>query len=213
MTKITSLGQVADHVLTWPEHQPRVARRVGAPKGQAPHGTNIAAARQKVEDEMRRAGAAGHVVSMNPTHRFGSPDPAVAVWWNHRQKVSGKLELRVMACDKWMEPAHNLYAIGLSLDLLRRLDRYGAYTAEQAMEGAKAPALPPPAGMETEWRTVLAIEPGIDALKPRDLLAIAETRYRDRMALIGEHGDVDKKKTLNAAIAKAREELKAPQPA
>ncbi len=44
--------------------------------------------------------------------------------------------------------------IYLTLDAMRALERWGAYTMEQAVEGAKL-ALPPPEGME---RLNLAIE-------------------------------------------------------
>ena len=58
-------------------------------------------------------------------------------------------ELRVLACDKYVKMADNLHAICLTLEAMRALERWGAYTAEQAAEGARL-ALPPPARARKE---------------------------------------------------------------
>ena len=95
--------------------------------------------------------------------------------------------------------------IYLTLDAMRALERWGAYTMEQAVEGAKL-ALPPPEGMETlEWRTVFGAV--ADGLSKHDALAIVNARYRRQAA---EANDDQKELTrLNLAIEAARKELNA----
>ncbi|MDE3115786.1 MAG: hypothetical protein KGL26_09330 [Pseudomonadota bacterium] len=199
---ITRIDEVTEFPLCWPEAKPRAAKRV---EGNS-YGWNatLAAAHQKVEDEMRRIGARGFVVSMSPRHKFGSPDPGVAVWWMTKPSGETPSRLRVLACDQFAKAEVNLYAIGLTLDRMRALERYGAYTLEQALEGAR-PALPPPEGMEMlDWRQVLgiALPVGVDKA---DMLAIVNARYR--RAAADAAGDEAELRRLNLAIEAARKEL------
>ncbi len=171
-----------------------------------PHSWNatLASAHQKIEDEMRRMKVRGFVVSMSPRHKMGSPDPGVAVWWSHPPKKPGDSpELRVIACDKYDKAEVNLYAIGLSFDRLRALERYGAYTLEQAVEGARA-ALPPPEGMaQINWRVVLGDPPA--GIAKDDGLAIMNARYRRKAA--DANGDEAELRRLNLAVEAARKEF------
>jgi hypothetical protein len=203
---ITSLDQVTEFPLCWPEGKPRAARRQEG----NPHGWNatLAAAHQKIEDEMRRMGARGYVISMSPRHKFGSRDPGCAVWWNQKKlNQAGQYELRVIACDAFDKAEVNLYAIGLTLDRMRAIERYGAYTSEQAFEGARQMLPPPPGSEQTHWTKVLGMENGVGiGLSALDRLAIAERRYRQEMANAG--ADEKAMVRFNLAIAAARKELK-----
>jgi hypothetical protein len=197
---ITSLEHVSEFPLCWPPNKPRAARRLAG----NPHdwSATLASAHQKIEDEMRRMKARGYVISMAPRHKFGSRDPGVAVWWN-QPGVNGKpFELRVIACDNYEKSEVNLYAVGLTLDRLRAIERYGAYTLEQAVEGARV-ALPPPA-REPDWWDVLKVE------QHWPLVAI-EAVYREtaKTAHPDQGGDPDEFKALTSAIETARKE-KAP---
>jgi hypothetical protein len=75
-------------------------------------------------------------------------DPGVAVYF--RLKGAD----RVLACDSWDRVAGNLCAIAQHIDALRRIDRYGVGTLEQAFAGYAAL----PARGQT-WRTTLGFAP------------------------------------------------------
>lgn len=73
-------------------------------------------------------------------------DPGVAVWF-----VLGKQrERRVLACDRWDRPEHNLWAIAQHIAAIRAQERWGVGSLEQAFRGYAA--LPSP---DSGWRSVL----------------------------------------------------------
>lgn len=75
-------------------------------------------------------------------------DPGVAVYF----KLHGKD--RVLACDRWDQVQGNIAAIAAHIDAIRRVDRYGVGTLDQAFAGYDA--LPPPgASNRPPWRKVL----------------------------------------------------------
>ena len=61
---------------------------------------------------------------------------------------------RCLACDKWNRVADNIAAIAQHIDALRRIDRYGVGTLEQAFAGYQG--LPEKG---STWRTTLGFEP------------------------------------------------------
>ena len=187
-------GDVREGRLTWPEQKPRASHRVrGAFHSQ------LDKALQHLRGEIERWRPLDYIISRN-NQRVYAGDPAVALWWVDRKTR----ELRVLACDKYDTMASNAHAIYLTLYAIRALERWGAYTMEQAAQGAKL-ALPPPEGMSTEtpWRSVLGeVPPGI---VKDDALAIIQSRYRKRMAEC--NGDGPEAVRLNLAIEKARTEL------
>lgn len=74
-------------------------------------------------------------------------DPGVAVYF----KLHGKD--RVLACDRWDQVQGNIAAIAAHIDAIRRVDRYGVGTLDQAFAGYDA--LPPPgASNRPPWRKV-----------------------------------------------------------
>lgn len=198
---ITKLEEVHESRLTWPENKPRAAHR-----GKSPFRSEIAKAETEVRWEMPRWGVrdGDYIVSRNRTRTFAG-DPGVALWWLDRKK-----QLKVVACDKYDTIAANLHAIYLTLDAMRALDRWGAYTLEQASEGAKVAMLPPPPSMEqTHWSKVLGMEQSVGiGFSSLDRLAIAERRYRSEMANIQERSDEAAMVRFNLAIEAARKELK-----
>lgn len=192
---ITSLNDATEFPLCWPTNKPRSASRE-----QDPWGAKLPKAHAKVEDEMRKIGARGWVVSMAPGYRTGPVDPAVAVWFNAKPKGPNlPADLRVFACDRFVTAAGNLHAIGLTIDRLRAIERYGAYSVEQATEGARA-ALPPPE-REPDWWAILGVG------REWPLVAI-EAVYRDaaKTAHPDQGGDAEKFKAMTAAIEAARAE-------
>jgi len=78
-------------------------------------------------------------------------DPGVAAYFKLKDKD------RVLACDRWNRTADNLAAIAAHIDAIRRVDRYGVGTLDQAFAGYSA--LPPPgADNRPPWRKVLGLE-------------------------------------------------------
>lgn len=197
---ITALDQVSDFPLCWPDNKPRAAHRIDSRFKSA----SLAVAHRLIDDEMARWHARGFVLSMAPAFRRTTTDPAVALWWNMRAKDSAAPHnLRVLACDQYQLQEHNAYAIGRTLEALRMVERYGTYSLEQAVEGAKL-ALPAPEGSKPlAWRDILGVVPS--ELPKDDAIALVNARYR-RIAM-EKHLDQDYMVTLNAAVEQAREEL------
>lgn len=116
-------------------------------------------ARERLTDQLARLDAKNAIVSTNmELTRYGVPradraapaDPGVAVYF----ELHGKD--RVLACDKWDSVAGNMAAIANHIDAIRRVDRYGVGTLDQAFAGYDA--LPPPgAANRPPWRKVLGI--------------------------------------------------------
>lgn len=189
---ITDLGQVTESRLTWPDNKPRAAQRVGGPF----KNREAASETRGVETELERWGIRQFIVSRD-NQRIYAGDPAATVWW-----ISRLGELRVLACDKYAKLADNLHAIRLTLEAMRALERWGAYTAEQAAEGARL-ALPPPEGAAPNWRKLLGHVSGL----PNDKqLVLVEHTYRSMSREAA--GDEATQRELNLAIEAARKELK-----
>jgi len=187
---VTSLAEVTEFPLCWPPDKPRTAQRIGSPF-KAP---TMSKARADIDAEMRRWGAIDHVVSCAPAYHRGPTDPGVAVWWSMR--TTGAPDLRVIACDQYKWPAENAHAIALTLEALRARDRWGAYTREQAVEGARL-ALPPPDKdqLSRPWFEILGVAENMS-------LAVCEAAYR---ALVKERqSDHRALVELNLAIEAAR---------
>jgi hypothetical protein len=112
----------------------------------------------KLEDQLDRLGAERAVLSTNVEMRMdGRPksgrlepgDPGAACYFTFNGKRT------VLACDKWDRTADNIAAIANHIDALRRIDRYGVGTMEQAFAGYVA--LPHVAGID--WWLELGVGP------------------------------------------------------
>lgn len=118
-------------------------------------------ARERLTDQLGRLGAEDPLLSTNvELTSYGLPragrseptDPGVAVYF----QLHGKD--RVLACDRWATVAENIAALAAHIDAIRRVDRYGVGTLDQAFAGYDA--LPPPsADNRPPWRGVLGIKP------------------------------------------------------
>ncbi len=121
----------------------------------------VANSLQRLFSELDRLRASSCIVSTNIETRLdGTPrsdrrapdDPGVAVYF----KLQGKD--RVLACDKWDRVADNIAAIAAHIDAIRRQDRYGVGTLDQAFAGYAA--LPAPGSVpKRHWYQVLGILP------------------------------------------------------
>ncbi len=192
MPEITSLDQVAESRLCWPDSKPRAAQRIDSPF----RGKEVGTAQTRIGRELERWRIRQFIISRN-NQRIFAGDPGAALWWNDRRDG----DLRVLACDKYRKLADNLHAIALTLDAMRALERWGAYTAEQAAEGARL-ALPPPNDDRIDWQTILGAK--------RDWpLEAVEAIWKNKVA--HNHpdrgGDPAKMAELNAAMDAARKEL------
>jgi len=119
---------------------------------------SIADAVKRLSGELARLGATHEILSSNLQTRLdGLPrggqtdpaDPGVAVYF----KLNGKS--RCLACDRWIRVADNIAALAQHIDALRRIERYGVGTMEQAFAGYAA--LPPDAA--TDWWIILGVTP------------------------------------------------------
>jgi hypothetical protein len=116
-------------------------------------------------------------------------DPGAAVYFTLKRAE------RCLACDRWDRVSDNIAAIAQHIDALRRIDRYGVGTLDQAFAGYAQ--LPERAGRD--WWTVLGVEPDAP-------LAVIEEAFRDRARVLHPDtgGNHDAMASLTAARTEAR---------
>lgn len=140
--------------LQWPAGRPRTSYRIDSkfkPK-------TFAVARDFLLMEVERLGGDNVVVSTNlPLRNDGLPyaarrspdDPAVAVYFTYRKRAM------CFACDLYERIEDNMHAIGLTIEALRGIARWGAGDMmERAFTGFAA--LPAPTSRP--WWEVLGVE-------------------------------------------------------
>lgn len=181
--------------LSWPARVPRAKQRKRANfsrRAQSSHGSwttsrelTLSDALGRLLPELSRLGAKNVVVSTNvELRRDGLPysgrrapdDPGVAVYFDLKGAP------HCMPCDKWNRVPDNVAAIAGHVEALRKIDRYGVQTIEEAFTGFRAlPAAGEGAG--STWWSVLGLDaPTSDA----DLI-----RKAFRSAVRRTHPDVD----------------------
>lgn len=189
--------------LSWPagwKKTDRYKRRRAAfrTRGQS---LSMAAAIQRLSGELSRLGASGEILSTNVETRLdglprsNQPEPSdsgAAVYFTLKGKP------RCLACDTWDRVADNVAAIAQHIDALRRIDRYGVGTMEQAFAGYAA--LPAQAA---SWFTVLEFD-----TPPREW-AVIELRYKSlaRVHHPDAGGNTETMAKINTAYDTAREEF------
>jgi len=171
--------------------------------GTRPQLISHAKALDRLDDELRRLGAVDVTLSTNleltlrgwPRSPDGRvDDPGVAVYFRFNKRPT------VLACDHYLTVAANMAAIAGHIEALRRIERYGVGTIEQALAGYKAL----PADSAADWRMVLfgtkTTTVTIDDVKAahRQLAAV---HHPDK------GGDLDKMMQLNRARDYALDEL------
>jgi hypothetical protein len=156
MTEATSYPLAWPH--GWPRNRTRSKARFSSGGGKS---VTISDGLNRLNGELRRLGVPDWnvIISSNlvlgqrgmPLANQAEPkDPGVAVYFKLRKQD------RVLACDRWYRVAENLAAIAAHIDAIRRVDRYGVGTLDQAFAGYDA--LPPPgAANRPPWRKVLGI--------------------------------------------------------
>jgi len=167
-------------------------------------------ARQLLVNELERLRARAVIISSNiPLRNDGMPhageaerrfdDPGIAVYFSYKGKPM------VMACDRFIRPAHNMRSLGLAIEAMRQLERHGGgVMMERAFAGFTA--LPPPEGSQPKrpWYVVLNYSEDPEA---RADLSVEEIEARFKTLAKRRHPDVDGGSTeLMAELNEARED-------
>ena len=116
---------------------------------------NTVKATDRLEEEVKRIGGKDPVLSTNVTLNMrGVPrgdenpsDSGVALYFLFKKKPT------VLACDSYYRVADNIAAIAAHIEALRRIERYGVGTIEQALAGYRAL----PADTAADWRAVFGL--------------------------------------------------------
>lgn len=145
-----------------------------------------------------------------------SGDPGVAIYWS-RVELRGSKTVTVpycIPCDRFTRIADNFYAVGMSIEAMRGMERWGCVSTEQAFAGFAA--LPPGSGegvnaapVKRPWREVLGVGPELAALASDDVLAIVRARHRKLIAEVHpDRGGTDAAAAeVNTALAEAEREI------
>lgn len=146
---------------------------------------SVAKASERLQAEIDRLGGSRAVLSTNVSLRLdGRPrsddepsDPGVALYFTFKGRST------VFACDRWNRVADNIAAIAAHIDAIRRVDRYGVGSIEQALAGYKAL----PADSAADWRMVL-----FGVKECRVTVEDVQTAYRARAREVHpDHGGSD----------------------
>ena len=176
---------VKRYPLEWPIGWKRTEgrRRIDAPfrtKRTSNQRLTVILATERLESEVERLGARNPVLSTNVSLRLdGRPrsdenpfDPGAAIYFTFKGRAS------VLACDRFRTVADNIAAIAGHIEALRRVERYGVGTIEQALAGYKAL----PADTAADWRAVFGFakdtRPTLDQVDTA-YKALAKTKHPD----------------------------------
>lgn len=184
--------------LSWPEGWKRTERHKRKRSNFRSRGREltVSEAITRLSGELDRLGAAATILSTNVETRLdGLPrsgqsepsDAGAAVYF----KLKG--QPRCLACDTWVKVAENIAAIAQHIDALRRIDRYGVGTMEQAFAGYAA--LPAQA-TASDWARVL---------KVRETATREEILSAHRVLAMEHHPDKGGDATLMSLINAARD--------
>jgi hypothetical protein len=154
------MAEVESYPLHWPAWVPRTSSSKIA---WSQFSVTPGKAQRELFEELRRLGARGVIVSTNvAVRRDGRPyakppritDAGVAVYFS-RNGVE-----QVIACDRYREVWENIRAIGLTIERLRSIERYGtSQMVDAAFWGfAAQPETTTAGGDWTYWWLVLGVE-------------------------------------------------------
>lgn len=187
--------------LHWPDHVERARYRK-----EAQFRCSMGKARDDVVAEIDRLGGRYPVISTNiPLRQDGLPyakyrtpqDCGVAVYFEYKGKQV------CFACDKWQKIEHNLRAVGLTINAIRGIARWGSTDMlDRAVNAFEA--LPSPSDENRpHWTKVLGV--GRDASEA-EIMAMYRVRATQVHPDMG--GTQDEMATLNAAKDQALEEVR-----
>lgn len=148
--------------LHWPVRQPRtlVYQRTTDRFGRE---LTVSLASYDVQAQVRMLGGHDLVISTNVRQRVDGTGPlsgqaapkdtGVAVYFTRKKQPL------VFACDRYKRLEANLRAIGLHIEALRGMERWGVGTLDQTFAGYQA--LPETAGEDPWWKVLGADEPPV----------------------------------------------------
>lgn len=159
-------------------------------------GLSVEGATKRLEIELDRLKAVDPTLSTNVSLNLrGIPrgderpsDPGAAVYFSFRGKAT------VLACDHYASVAGNIAAIAAHVEALRRIERYGVGTIEQALAGYRSL----PADTAANWRAVFGFS--ADSTPTVDQV---DTAYRAAARL--KHPDVGGTDIEMAHVNRARD--------
>jgi len=207
--------------LSWPLDWRRTEPRHRTPSRF--YAVSFIKARDKLLHELRLLNAVNVVLTSNmPTKPNGMPyassakqvtDPGIAVWFV-QPKIDATSHERVFACDRWVQPAENMWAIALMIAAIRGIERWGASDiVDRAFSGFNA--LPPGndrGSVEVPpWQEILGMTAivDVDGLAHPEVLMIAKAKHR--MLIKDAHpdrgGSTERAAELNDALARAEKAL------
>lgn len=138
-----------EYPLQWPPQQARTKH----PKRSRFGNTSIDRASEELFNELKRLGAKDLVISTNLKQKMRGEgfysnqnvdDVGIAIYCN----IKG--DAKVMACDKWDQVEHNIWALAKSIEAIRGLERWGGTEfLDGLFTGFKA--LPAGSGMTTVY--------------------------------------------------------------
>lgn len=189
--------------LCWPAGFPRTSGRVSSS-----FKTSRERAVRNLMSELRRLGASDYQIILSTnikTRKDGLPyadtaqpsDPGVAVYFKLRDN-----RRLVLACDKYRKVEENIHALGLTVEAMRGLSRWGAsdmldrvFTGFAALPAPEAPS---------HWTAVLGVAEGSSLQDVENAY-----RYKMRSAHPDAGGSTEAAIRINRAIEEARRELRA----
>jgi hypothetical protein len=189
---VMSEESVKRYPLEWPLGWKRCrSRRHGAfsmtredrkPEGVSKRSTsiNVQTATERLEKQLDMLGAKDPTLSTNvslnlrgiPRGDENPSDPGAAIYFKFRGRAT------VLACDSYFRVADNIAALAAHIDALRRIERYGVGTIEQALAGYKAL----PADSAADWRAVFGFgkdsRPSVQQVQDA-YYTVAKTKHPD----------------------------------
>lgn len=190
-----------NHPLHWPRGRPRTPHHK---RERSPFEVSLTVAIDHMFDELRKLGARYVALSSDlegyetkngiwrPYHDAKCDDPGVAVYFDL------DTDPIVFSSDKYEKVEANVRAIGLTIESMRRIERYGVAERKMAFQGFKAL---PAAG--EDWRSVLGLVGNVD-------MRTVKTKYRQLAAAAHPDqagGNEHEMQRLNAAVEAAKKEL------
>ena len=163
------MSRVIQVALRWPANWPRATKHESA---NFSGDRSLSRSVRTLYDEVKRIkGVVPMTIAITCgdalAHRTGG-DVGAAVYFTSAS--AGPL---VLACDKWDNVAHNVWALACHVKAMRSLERWGVGTAKQTWRGfAQLPPSPdarpntpptdppPPPPKKKTWRSVLGFAPG-----------------------------------------------------
>lgn len=181
----------------YPLQWPLGKRRVPYPARSKFGERSIDAATRILREELRRLGGSGMVLSTNlrlrndglPYSNQAQPrDAGVAVYFSYKKTPM------CFACDRWDRIQDNIYAVAMTIEALRGIERWGSGSmVEQAFTGFVA--LPPP----EQPHQILGVKP--DATGEE-----IDEAFREKAK--AAHPDLGGSDTAMARLNWARDEMK-----